>query len=125
MGRAPRVDVAGHVYHVLNRANRRATIFEKDADYDAFELILVEAVERFDLDLLSPWPLARRPGWCEWVTTPLSDREIQRLQRSIQRGAPFGDESWTESIARQYNLEMTMRPRGRPKKLTSRQNQTP
>ena len=47
----------------------------------------------------------------------LSDKEIKRLQWSITRGAPFGDDGWRESIARRYNLEMTMRPRGRPKKM--------
>ena len=53
MGRAPRVDAAGHLYHVLNRANRRATIFEKPADYEAFERILAEAVERMNFQLFS------------------------------------------------------------------------
>ena len=33
MGRAKRADEAGAIYHMLNRANRRATIFHKDADY--------------------------------------------------------------------------------------------
>jgi putative transposase len=71
--------------------------------------------------LLASWPVPRRAGWCEWVSTPLSDREIKRLQWSIARSAPFGQETWNESLARRYNLEMTMRPRGRPKKL----NQVP
>ena len=53
MGRAPRVDAAGHLYHVLNRANRRMTIFEKPADYEAFERILTEAVDRSDVQLFS------------------------------------------------------------------------
>lgn len=223
MGRAPRADYAGHLYHVLNRANRRATIFHKDADYEAFEGILADAVSRSELDLcsyclmpnhwhlvvrprvdgemarfcqwltlthtqrynahyettgeghlyqgryksfpiqdddhfhtvcryvernaysatpplckspelwrwsslfrwkygtakeqslLSPWPIPRRPGWVELVRTALSDRELKKLEWSETRGAPFGDETWTESYARKYDLEMTMRPRGRPK----------
>ncbi len=75
--------------------------------------------------LLSAWPLPRKSSWCEWVAMPLSDREIKRLQWSMQRGAPFGEETWNESIARRYNLEMTMRPRGRPKKLIRAGSQTP
>ena len=225
MGRAPRVDVAGHLYHVLNRANHRSKIFKKEADYEAFERVLAEAVERNSADLfsyclmpnhwhlvlrpcrdggmsqfcqwltlthtqrynvhyrmtgqghlyqgryksfpiqddehfltvsryvernaftaelcespeswrwgslyrwkagtakekslLTSWPIKRRPDWCRWVTMALSDRELKRLEWSVERGAPFGDETWNESIARRYNLEMTMRPRGRPKKLTN------
>ncbi|MGI9445154.1 MAG: hypothetical protein ACR2N1_21965 [Rubripirellula sp.] len=37
MRRSKRAGAAGHCYHMLNRANLRATIFEVDADYEAFE----------------------------------------------------------------------------------------
>jgi putative transposase len=37
MGRPKRVADGGLVYHVLNRANARMTIFEKPEDYAAFE----------------------------------------------------------------------------------------
>lgn len=46
MGRPKRIDVGGYVYHVLNRGNGRMTIFEDADDFDAFERILEEAVER-------------------------------------------------------------------------------
>lgn len=47
MGRALRAAAGGWVYHVLNRANARLPLFEKPADYEAFEQILAEGVERF------------------------------------------------------------------------------
>ena len=53
MGRANRADEAGGVYHMLNRANRRDTIFHQDADFAAFESILEEALERSELLLYS------------------------------------------------------------------------
>jgi len=53
MGRIKRADAAGAIYHMLNRGNRRATIFEKDADFEAFERILVDAVAKFEIDLFS------------------------------------------------------------------------
>ncbi|MGI8978579.1 MAG: hypothetical protein ACR2FY_05100 [Pirellulaceae bacterium] len=43
----------GLVYHALNRANARMTIFEKDADYEAFERVLEEAVLRTQTRLLA------------------------------------------------------------------------
>ena len=46
MGRPRRVDVAGYCYHVLNRAVGRQMIFQKDGDFEAFESVLAEAVER-------------------------------------------------------------------------------
>lgn len=39
------------VYHALNRANARLTIFEDDEDYAAFERTLAEAVTRYDMQL--------------------------------------------------------------------------
>src|SRR5713226_3699012 len=45
MGRPYRVALGGYVYHVLNRANGRLPIFQKDGDYAAFERILDQALE--------------------------------------------------------------------------------
>lgn len=53
MGRPNRVAQGGLVYHVLNRANARMTIFEDDADYEAFERVLEQAVERTGMRLLA------------------------------------------------------------------------
>ena len=69
MGRPKRSDEAGVIYHMLNRANRRSRIFQKPEDYEAFEQILTEALQRFpDLQLfaycLMPnhWHLVVRPS---------------------------------------------------------------
>jgi putative transposase len=43
----------GYVYHVLNRAVGRATLFNKSPDYAAFEKILRQGWERFQMRLLS------------------------------------------------------------------------
>ena len=47
MPRPPRADEAGGLYHALNRGNARTAIFRKRADYEAFERILAEALERY------------------------------------------------------------------------------
>ena len=43
------------MYHILNRANAGMTIFEKDADDEAFENVLIEAVARTQTRLLAYW----------------------------------------------------------------------
>jgi hypothetical protein len=43
----------GLVYHVLNRATGRRTLFAKDEDYLAFEVVLEQLVERTKLRILS------------------------------------------------------------------------
>ncbi|HXK87265.1 MAG TPA: hypothetical protein PLS82_14605 [Phycisphaerae bacterium] len=65
MGRPLRNAAGGVVYHVLNWANGRTTIFGDDADYAAFLRIVGEAVERVSMRLLA---------WCimpnHWATRP-------------------------------------------------------
>jgi putative transposase len=53
MGRTTRVAAGGFAYHVLNRANARMTIFDKAKDYEAFEQILADAVDRVKMRLLA------------------------------------------------------------------------
>jgi len=53
MGRSLRVSKAGYVYHVLNRANGRLPLFDKDGDYQAFERVLGEAGQRYRVPVLA------------------------------------------------------------------------
>lgn len=221
MGRPHRAAEGEYVYHVLNRANARMTIFEHEEDYRAFEKVLSQAVERSqtrllvyclmpnhwhlmvwprkdgelsrfsgwltlthtqrwhahrrstgsghlyqgrfksfpiqenehfytvaryvernalranlvhraeqwpwgslyhwlrcsveDKKLLAAWPCPRQPNWVDHVNTPQTEAELQALRRSVQRGSPFGDESWRDLAVRQLGLESTLRPQGRPK----------
>ncbi|HLN30556.1 MAG TPA: transposase [Gemmataceae bacterium] len=223
MGRPHRVALGGYVYHVLNRANGRLPIFQKDGDYAAFERILAEALEhvpgirllcyclmpnhwhlllwpradgelsdfghwltlthtqrwhahyrdagtghlyqgRFKSfpvvqdehflqvcryvernalraglvrraeawrwcslwhrqqaespapSLLSPWPLAEPSNWLQEVDRAQSEAELEALRRCVQRGQPYGPESWSKRVAKRLGLESTFRPRGRPAK---------
>ena len=222
MGRPKRAAKGGLIYHVLNRANARMTIFDHDGDYEAFERVLVEAVERSEMrllsycvmpnhwhlvvwpkkdgqlseftgwltlthtqrwhanrksagaghvyqgrfksfpvqddhhlltvcryvernalkaglvaqaedwrfnslyrwhsgtseekQLLSKWPIARRPGWLKHVNQPITEGEQKALLRSIQRSCPYGDENWSARKIKQLGLESTVVPRGRPRK---------
>lgn len=53
MPRVARTDIGGYVYHVINRSNARVQIFDNDKDYKQFENILEEAVEKYNMRLLS------------------------------------------------------------------------
>jgi len=46
MARKPRVSPGGLAYHVMNRTWPGVDLFEDDADYQAFEKVLAEAVDR-------------------------------------------------------------------------------
>ena len=81
MARRTRCSDAGYVYHVLNRAVGRATLFDKPADYPAFGKVVRQAWERTAMRLLCyvvlpnhwhfvVWP--RHDGdpsaWAQWLT---------------------------------------------------------
>ena len=76
MGRPLRAAEGGYVYHVLNRANARMTIFRDDADYEAFERILLEAVERTRTRLLAYCLM--RNHW-HLVVWPKQDGELSQF----------------------------------------------
>lgn len=52
MGRNERINVAGATYHVMNRGNRKARIFEDDRDRKRFNRLLLEAMEKYEVELL-------------------------------------------------------------------------
>ena len=228
MGRPKRAADGGLVYHVLNRAHARMTIFENEADYAAFEEVLEEAVERTQTRLLAycvlpnhwhlvvwpredgelsrftgwltlththrwhahrhsagsghvyqgrfksfpvqedehfytlcryvernalranlvaraepwrwgslprwksgtaqekavlaAWPLPRWPGWVAHVNGPQTEAELAAVRRSVQRGSPLGEASWSAETVRRLGLESTLRPQGRPQKHAAESN---
>ncbi len=61
-------------------------------------------------------PPLRDQKWLERVNEPLSVSDLQRLRISVERGRPFGDESWTNRTAGRLGLQSTLRSRGRPRK---------
>lgn len=52
MGRQNRPNIAGAIYHVMNRGNRKAIIFEDDIDRRRFLRIVNEQLRTFDVRML-------------------------------------------------------------------------
>ena len=80
MPRAPRTDVADLVYHVLNRANARAALFEDDPDYRCFARLLGEERARTGIRLLA-WCLM--PNHWHLVLWPWGDGELGSFVRRL------------------------------------------
>jgi putative transposase len=53
MSRKARIAPPGLIYHVMNRTDGRFRMLRRDADFEAFERVLVEAHERRPLRILS------------------------------------------------------------------------
>lgn len=67
MPRTVRVAPAGVIFHVLNRANARARIFDKDLDYEAFLRIIGKTARLIPVEIFAytimpnHWHMVLRP----------------------------------------------------------------
>ncbi len=73
--------------------------------------------ESFPLTL---WPVEMPWNWVERVNQAESRKELEALQRSVQRGRPYGTPEWQRRTAKRLGLESAYRRAGRPRKLGSR-----
>lgn len=76
MPRSSRVDVADIIYHVINRANARMTIFSKDKDFLAFLEVLQEAKEKFPVQVLV---FCVMPNHWHLILKPLENRSLSKF----------------------------------------------
>jgi len=108
-----------HLYTVARYVERnavRANLTRRAEDWRWGSLFRWSRGAADDKALLSAWPAARKPGWVAYVNAPQTESELQAVRRSVQRGNPFGDETWVDRTVRHLGLQTTLRPRGRPKK---------
>ena len=80
--------------------------------------------DRKQRSLLGGGPVRRPANWTELVNRPQTQEELAAMRRCVTRSRPFGANSWVTKTAQLLGLEMTLRPRGRPTKDKSRQNDT-
>jgi|SRR3989339_772596 len=73
MGKVPRTDVAGLIYHVWNRGNAGGQIFLSEGDYGAFEKILAQAVEKTGMQVLA---FCVMPNHWHFVLCPKEDGDL-------------------------------------------------
>jgi putative transposase len=67
------------------------------------------------IELTDP-PIALGSSWRTYVNRPQTEAELVAIRLCAVRGQPYGNETWRAKVARQLNLEHTLRPRGRPRK---------
>jgi putative transposase len=80
MPRRLRAATGGYVYHVLNRAVGRRTVFRKDEDYAAFERVLAEAGDFQPMRLLA---FCLMPNHWHLVLWPAADGDLSRYVRWV------------------------------------------
>ncbi|MFC1765335.1 transposase [Planctomycetota bacterium] len=80
MSRPKRITLGGYVYHVLNRANGRLKIFKKQGDFEAFEKIIAQGLERFSVRICGYCIMSNHWHMLLW---PEEDEALSNFMRWI------------------------------------------
>jgi putative transposase len=65
---------------------------------------------------LAPNPKSRQRRWSDKVHQALSEQTLAGLRRSSETGLPYGDDNWVNKLSERLDLDLAIRPRGRPRK---------
>ena len=99
----------------VERNALRANLVKRAKDWRCSSLYRWYSETAAEKELLPAWPLRRNAGWLEHVTSLHSEAKLAAIRRSVNRGSPFGDETWVTTATKKLGLEITTRPQGRPK----------
>jgi putative transposase len=58
----------------------------------------------------------RQRRWSAYVHQTPDEAELAAIRRSNETGLPYGGRRWVDRLCRQLKLDLTIRPRGRPRK---------
>ena len=105
------------VLRYVERNPRRARLVRRAENW-AWSSLGADAAAR--AELLSAPPADRPRNWVERVNRPETDAELAALRTSVNRGRPFGSVQWQRNAAARLGLEPSLRPRGRPRKETTK-----
>ncbi|MGA2032927.1 MAG: transposase [Thermoguttaceae bacterium] len=67
-------------------------------------------------DALAAYPAVRQRRWSAYVHQVPEETELAAIRRSSETGLPYGAPDWVEHLCRKLKLDLTIRPRGRPRK---------
>lgn len=69
-------------------------------------------------NLLSDWPIPEPKDYLSFVNLPINEKEEEAIRYCVNRGKPFGNDEWSDRMIKRYQLESTLRKRGRQIKGT-------
>jgi putative transposase len=67
-------------------------------------------------EALAAYPAVRQRRWSAYVHQAPEEAELAAIRRSAETGLPYGAKGWVDRLCRRLKLDLTIRPRGRPRK---------
>ena len=65
--------------------------------------------------LIDPSPVPLPHGYQQWVNTSEKEDGLLDIRTSVNKGVPYGRESWVEKMVAKHRLESTRHAPGRPR----------
>lgn len=100
----------------VERNPLRANLVEKAEDWRWSSLWCRLYGDEKQKKLLSEWPVDTLNDYLKFVNTAQTEKEVEALRCSVNKGKPFGSDKWIDRIIDRFNLGATLRGKGRPKK---------
>ncbi len=113
------VDTDGYLLTLVKYIERnpvRAKIVSKCEDWQwgsAYRRILGTVKQK---KLLTSLPATLPSNYKSWINTNDKPDDLVLIRNSLNRGVPYGGETWREKMIKDFNLESTVRSPGRPRK---------
>jgi len=78
---------------------------------------LAQRCKKCNVPQLADWPILQPTDWLMRVNAAdKAERDLAELRRCVRRGRPFGEDQWSEQIAKALGLVSSLRSAGRPRK---------
>jgi putative transposase len=68
--------------------------------------------------ILDTSPTSLPDEYRKWINVADKDDDIATLRTAVNKGIPYGRDTWIESMVSKHNLASTLRSAGRPKKIS-------
>jgi len=108
-----------HLISVIRYVERnplRAKLVKKAQNWNFSSLARRISNDKEKKKLLSIWPISEPEDYLDFVNTPINLKEEDSMRYSVNHGKPFGSDSWSNLMIKQYGLIATIRKVGRPRK---------
>ena len=66
---------------------------------------------------LATWPIVEPSDYLDIINNPLTAKEYEKISLSKKKGVPYGSDEFVMDRVEKYNLQSTLRGKGRPKKV--------
>ncbi len=93
----------------------RAKIVKNSRDWQYSSLAIRNGADKEGLKI-SPGPVKLPDRWNRHVNVLPRESVDAAINNCVKRGCPYGNNKWIETITQKLGLQITLRPRGRPKK---------